>query len=315
MRVLALVPGGISDQLQFFPTLTTLKKNYPNAEIAIVVEPAAKSAYRVSRAVSELIPFDYQGQNSPSDWANLLGIIRDREFELALCASNRWEEGVLLWLSGIPTRIGYSSAQVPWLYTDTVATDSQPPSTSQYQALLQGLAISSTTTTSIEFNVPEEDIVWADAQCQSLGVADSGYVVMYPGLNAQADSYPLDSWMSLIDDFQAKQPQLPVVVLETVDSEDTVTSLGRQRNLKTVTATNLGQIAALLAGANLVISPDSYVSQVAMTLQVFTLVLQTTLSQSLPPTDGETRTLGVQSATEKLADLPPGNVLQKVWGA
>lgn len=313
MRVLALVPGGISDQLQFFPTLTTIKKTYPNADIAIVVEPAAKSAYRVSRAVRELIPFDYQGQNSPSDWANLLGIIRDREFELALCASNRWEEGVLLWLSGIPTRIGYSSAQAPWLYTSTVTADVQQFQTSQYLDLLQGLTIPSTSAP-IEVNVPEEDIAWADAQCKSLGVADSGYVVMYPGLNAQADSYPLDSWITLIDDFQDKQPQLPVVILKTTDSEELVASLSRQRNLKTVAATNLGQIAALLAGANLVISPDSYVSQVAMTLQVFTLVLQTTLSPSLPPTDGEMRAIGVQSATEKLADLPPGNVLQKVWG-
>lgn len=312
MRVLALVPGGISDQLQFFPTLATIKKNYPNAEIAVVVEPTAKSAYRVSRAVSELIPFDYQGQNSPSDWANLLGIIRDREFELALCASNRWEESVLLWLSGIPTRIGYSSAQLPWLYTSTVTVDRQQPQASHYQALLQGLVLSSPPAP-LEFNVPEADIAWADAQCKSLGVAGSGYVVMYPGLNAQADSYPLDSWITLIDDFRDKQPQLPVIVLETVDSEDVVASLSRQRNLKTVTATNLGQIAALLAGANLVISPDSYVSQVATTLQVFTLILQTTLSQSLPPADGETRTLGVQSATENLADLPPGNVLQKVW--
>ncbi|MEM7066370.1 MAG: glycosyltransferase family 9 protein [Cyanobacteria bacterium P01_B01_bin.77] len=313
MRVLALVPGGISEQLQFFPALTTIKKNYPKAEIAIVVEPAAKSAYRVSGAVSELIPFDYQGQNSPSDWANLLGIIRDREFELALCASNRWEEAVLLWLSGIPTRIGYSNAQLHWLYTLTVDAVEQVP-TSHYQALLQDLAIASTPAP-IEFNVPEGDIAWADAQCKSLGVSDSGYVVMYPSLNVQADSYPLDSWMTLIDDFQDKQPQLPVVILETMDSKDLVVSLGRQRNLKTVTAANLGQIAALLAGANLVISPDNYVSQVAMTLQVFTLVLQTNLSQSLPPTDGEMRALGVQSATEKLADLPPGHVLQKVWGA
>ncbi|MEO0738641.1 MAG: lipopolysaccharide heptosyltransferase family protein, partial [Cyanobacteria bacterium J06649_12] len=90
MRVLALVPGGISDQLQFFPTLTTIKETYPNANIAMVVEPLAKSAYRISKAVSEVIPFDYRGQNSPSDWANLLGLIRDREFELALCASDRW---------------------------------------------------------------------------------------------------------------------------------------------------------------------------------------------------------------------------------
>ncbi len=313
MRVLALVPGGISDQLQFFPTLTTLKETYPNANIAMVVEPLAKSAYRVSKAVSEVIPFDYRGQNSPSDWANLLGLIRDREFELALCASDRWEEGVLLWLSGIPTRIGYDSAQAPWLYTSTVSADRKQYPASQYQALLQGLAPPSTQA-SIELNVPEGDLAWAEAQQKSLGVADSGYVLLYPGLNGQAEGYPVDSWIKIIDDFQEKQPQLPVVVLETVDSEETVALLARQRNLKTLSAINLGQVAAILAGANLVISPDSYVSQVAVALQVFILVLQTKLSQSLPPAAGEIRALSVPSATDKLADLNPGDVLQKVWG-
>ncbi len=312
MRVLALVPGGISDQLQFFPTLTTLQTTYPNADIAVVVEPSSKSAYRVSKAVSEIIPFDYRGQNSPSDWANLLGIVRDREFELVLCASDRWEEGVLLWLSGIPTRIGYSTAKAPWLYTNTVTVDPQKYPTSQYQALLEGLPMPSASAP-IELNVPEGDIAWADAQRKSLGVADSGYVLLYPGVNAQAEGYPVGNWLTIMDDFQEKQPQLPIVILETVDSEDMVASLGRQRNIKSVKATNLGQVAAILAGANLAISPDSYVSQVAMALRVFIVVLQTTLSPALPPADGELRALAVLSGTAKLADLKPEDVLQKVW--
>ncbi|MEM9979640.1 MAG: glycosyltransferase family 9 protein, partial [Cyanobacteria bacterium P01_D01_bin.2] len=272
MRVLALVPGGISDQLQFFPTLTTIKETYPNANIAIVVEPNAKATYRVSKAVSEVIPFDYQAQNSPADWANLLGIIREREFELALCASNRWEEGVLLWLSGIPARVGYGSSSTPWLYTSTVAVDKKQSLSSQYQALLQGLALPSQPPSSIALNVPEGDIAWAEEQRNALGLAGSGYVVLYPGLTNQAKNYPADSWMTIIDDFQEKQPQLAVVLLETVDSQDTVVSIGRQRPaLKAVTATNLGQVAAILAGADLVLSPDGYVSQIAMALQVFTL--------------------------------------------
>ncbi|MEA5463034.1 glycosyltransferase family 9 protein [Leptothoe sp. PORK10 BA2] len=312
MRVLALVPGGISDQLQFFPTLTTIQKAYPNADIAMVVEPSSKSAYRVSKAVSEIIPFDYRGQNSPSDWANLLGIIRDREFELALCASDRWEEGVLLWLSGIPTRIGYSTAKTPWLYTNTVTVDRQQYPANQYQALLEGLALPSPSAP-IELNVPEGDITWADAQRQSLGVADSGYVLLYPGLNGQAEGYPEAGWLTIMDDFQDKQPQLPIVILETVDSEDMVAALRRQRNFKTLRAANLGQVAAMLAGANLAISPDSYVSQVAMALQVFIVVLQTTLSPALPPADGELRALAVRSGTNRLADLNPGDVLKQVW--
>ncbi|MBT9313084.1 glycosyltransferase family 9 protein [Leptothoe kymatousa] len=312
MHVLALVPGGISEQLQFFPTLTTIKQNYPNSEISVVVEPGSKSAYRVSKAVSEVIPFDYRGQNSPADWANLLGILRDREFELALCASDRWEEGVLLWLSGIPTRIGYSSTKIPWLYTTTVTADTQYP-VGQYQALLQGLAKSSPVAP-MQLNVPEGDLAWADEQRQGMGLAGSGYVILYPGLNDQADGYPLESWLTIIEDFQSKQPQLPIVLLETVDSKDALAAMGRQPTLKTIAATNLGQVAAVLAGADLIISPDSYVSQVAVALQVFTLVLQTTLSQALPPADGEMRALGVKSATAKLADIAPGDVLQKVWG-
>ncbi|MEM9804163.1 MAG: glycosyltransferase family 9 protein [Cyanobacteria bacterium P01_D01_bin.56] len=312
MHVLALVPGGISDQLQFFPTLATIKQNYPNSEISVVVEPGAKSAYRVSSVVSEVIPFDYRGQNSPADWANLLGIIRDREFELALCASDRWEEGVLLWLSGIPTRIGYSSTKTPWIYTITVTADTQYP-VGQYQALLQGLATSEPSA-SIQLNVPEGDIAWADDQRQAMGLEGSGYVVMYPGLNDQADSYPPESWLTIIDDFQSKQPQLPVILLATVDSKDTLVAMGRQRNLKSITANNLGQVASILAGADLVISPDSYVSQVAISLQVFTLVLQTALDQPLAPGDGEVRALAVSSATANLKDINPGDVLQKVWG-
>ncbi|ESA33102.1 glycosyl transferase family 9 [Leptolyngbya sp. Heron Island J] len=313
MRVLALVPGGINDQLQFFPTLTTIQAIYPNAEISVVVEPDSKSAYRVSKAVSEVIPFNYRAQNSPADWANLLGIIRDREFELVLSASDRWEEAVLLWLSGIPTRIGYSTAQVSWLYSNTVIADKEPYSSGQYQALLHGLANPSQPGATV-LNVPEADIAWAEEQRKTLGLTGSGYVVMYPGINAQADGYPLDSWLSIIDDFQSKQPQLPVVLLETVDSEELVASISRQRKLKIVNAKNLGQVAAILAGADLVISPDSYISQVAMALQVFTLVLQTSLSPELPPVKGETRVLGIRSTTAQLADLKPGDVLQKVWG-
>ena len=312
MHVLALVPGGISDQLQFFPTLTTIKQTYPNSEISVIVEPGSKSAYRVSNAVGEVIPFDYKGQNSPADWANLLGIIRDREFEVALCASDRWEEGLLLWLSGIPTRISYSSTQFPWLYTTTVDMNTQYP-VGQYQALLQGIAKTSPSA-AVQLNVPEGDIAWAEAQRKAMGIAGGGYVVMYPGLTDQGDSYPLESWLAILDDFQSKQPQLPVIFLGTVDSKEAMATLSRQRNVQTCSATNMGQVAAILAGADLVISPDSYVTQVAVALQVFTLVLQTTLSNALPPGDGEVRALGVQSTTPKLADINPGDVLQKVWG-
>ena len=159
MRVLALVPGDISEQLLFFPTLETIKATYPQSDLSVMVEPRSVSAYRVSKAVSDVIPFNYQAQNSPADWANILGVIRDREFELVLCASYRWEESLLLWLSGIPDRVGYDSATGAFFYTKTVTPASDASQSETYQALLQG--ITAAPQPDLTVNVPEQDIAWA----------------------------------------------------------------------------------------------------------------------------------------------------------
>ena len=105
MRILALVPGGIGDQVLFFPTLTTLKKEYPNALIDVLVEPRSKAAYRVFPSVHEVLYFDYKDRNGLADYLNLLGIIRDREYDVALSLGRRWTVGFLLWLNGIAVRI------------------------------------------------------------------------------------------------------------------------------------------------------------------------------------------------------------------
>ena len=39
MRILALVPGGIGDQILFFPTLDDLKQSYRESQIDVIVEP------------------------------------------------------------------------------------------------------------------------------------------------------------------------------------------------------------------------------------------------------------------------------------
>ena len=84
MRILALVPGGIGDQILFFPALDDLKKAYPDARLDVVVEPRAQSAYRVSKSVDDTILFDFKGSNSLADFANLLGVMRDREYDGAI---------------------------------------------------------------------------------------------------------------------------------------------------------------------------------------------------------------------------------------
>ena len=327
MRILALVPGGISDQLLFFPALDDIKQAYPNAEIGVVVEPEATAAYRVSKIVDIVIPFAFSAANSPSDWANLLGLVRDREYEVAITTDLSWKMGLLLWLSGVPSRVTYSSTATPYFYTATVPDQSAGPSNgkAQYQAeryhdLLKGIDITGPVS-EISVNVPEGDIAWANALRDRLDLK-SGYVLMYPGQDTgrigTVGQYPLSQWQSLIADFREKQPKMPIVLLQTAGSATQVGALKREdAGLVVVTAANLGQTAAIVAGADLVLTPDSYVMQLSTALKVFTLALfgKNSPDEMLPPVTGdETRFLGIASDTGQLADIQPETVLQKVWG-
>ena len=323
MRILALVPGGISDQLLFFPALEDIKKVYPDAEIGVVAEPQATAAYRVSKIVDTVVPFGFSGTNSSSDWANLLGVIRDREYEVAITTNTRWGTGLLLWLSGIPTRIAYSSTSTPWFYTATVPDRAQKET--QYQAqryhdLLQAIDIKGAATLPT-INVPEGDVSWANELRDRLNLK-SGYVLMYPGpatgVGNKGTGYPIAGWQTLIQDFREKKPTLPIVLLQTDDNAEQASALKKaDGELVVATASNLGQAAAIIAGADLVLTPDSHIMQLAVSLKVFTLALfgKNKPEEMLPPSDGkETRFLGITSQTNSIADITPETILQKVWG-
>ena len=319
MQVLALVPGGISEQLLFFPTLEHLKQAFPKAEISVVVEPAAAAAYRVSKVVKSTIPYPFGKNNSPADWANLLGIVRDHEYEVVLTATQDWASALMLWLSGIPTRIGYQGAANNLFLTATVPDKTQQYAAFHYHDLLAPLELFAPCP-DITINVPQGDIGWVQGQLQSQEIGDQGYVLMYPGPaeGASEDAYPADNWTAIAQDFQRRQPGLPLVLLQQPETAAAVKVIAQSTpTLKVIRPDNLGQIAALVAGANLLLTTDSYISELGVALSVFTLGLfgSNKPTDRLPPVDGtEQRFLGITSATNKVADIDVDTVLKKVWG-
>ena len=64
MRILALVPGGIGDQILFFPTLDDLKQSYPESQIDVIVEPRSKGAYQVCKSVRNVLSYDFRIRTS-----------------------------------------------------------------------------------------------------------------------------------------------------------------------------------------------------------------------------------------------------------
>jgi ADP-heptose:LPS heptosyltransferase len=308
MQLVALVPGGISDQLLFFPTLDDLKQQYSDAEIDVVVEPRAKAAYRLSKSVNDVLTFDFKDRNSPADWANLLGVLRDREYEAVLSTSRGSGVGLLLWLTGIPTRVGFAGGTSNLFLTNSVPLKADQYTAQMYHDLLQGLGIT-TPCPELTVRIPKSDQDWADAERKRLGIS-GGYVLLYASSEAE---YPVENWRRIIQDLQQKQPDIPIVVVQD-DNQSFISSLAQTSpGLKVAKVSDPGKLAALIAGANLVLSTEGTVVHLAVALQVYTLALFGSADPDtlLPKTD---KLLAIKSPSGKLADISPEQVLQKVWG-
>ncbi|NDJ19780.1 glycosyltransferase family 9 protein [Myxacorys almedinensis] len=320
MRILALVPGGMDDQILFFPTLDDLKQHYPEAQIDVVIEPRAKAAYRVSKTVSDTILFDFEGSNSLADWGNLLGVIRDREYAIALSPSQRWGMGFLLWLAGIDTRIGYAgNAASEALLTRTVPLKQEQYAADMYHDLLKGLDIK-TPTPELAVSVPTKDLEWADAERQRLGIQGGGYVLIYGGVSQTSQmkgadkTYPAENWKKIVQDFQQRQPDLSIVVVKESEDEEFIAELMNVcPGLKLTAPHNVGQLVAMIAGASLLLCTESAPMHLGIAAQTFTLALfgATDPDRLLPKSE---RVSSIKSLTGAIADIAPTMVLDRVWG-
>lgn len=318
MRIVALIPGGIGDQILFFPTLDSLKQAYPSADIDVVIEPQAKPAYRICQSVDELIAFDFSDRNSPADWANLLGIIRDRYYDIALTTKPSVSIGLLLWLTGTPNRVGYQGAGSLWL-TASVPLKPEQYKAQMYHDLLKALDISRPCP-ALSINLPKGDIDWAETERNRLELGESGYVLIHIGasrLSRSDDSqapYPIESWQTIIQDFQNRQPDLPLVLVQEPERMARVEDLARTcPGVKVVQPDGIGQLAAMIAGANLVLCVEGTPMQLAVALDVYTLALfgASDPAKQLPKSD---KFQALQSPTGQISDITPQMVLERIWG-
>ena len=315
MQVVALVPGEVSEQILFFPTLDDLKQCYPDAEIDVVVEPRSKDAYRISKSVQRVIPFDFKDRNSLADWGNLVGAIRDHEYDVAIAVGRFWSMGLLLWITGIRTRIGYKGAGAN--LTNSVPLKTEQYAASMYHDLLQGLNIN-TPSPELAISVPKSDIDWAESEQKRLGIQASGYVLVHGGYgqapeNSIDNIYPVENWQQIVQDCQQRQPELPVVVIQEAKNQQMVGQLLQScPNVKVTSPTDIGKLAALIAGASLMLCTDGVPMQLAVAVQTYMIALfgSTDPRRLLPSSD---RFIGIKSPTAKMADISPQSVIHRIW--
>jgi ADP-heptose:LPS heptosyltransferase len=319
-RLLALIPGGIGDQLLCFPMLESLQQQYPQAQIDVVVEPGAKAAYRVSGVVKQVLVYNFKGRNGPADWGNLIGWVREREYDALVCLDQGLFGGLLLWLMAVPKRVGYASVPNAIFMTDTVALKPKQYAAQMYHDLLGGINIRSSVCPLLSINIPPKDLEWAQAEQNRLGLQPQGYVVLHGGALSEQQRrginnlYPRASWQALIKGIQQHQPEVETILVQSPSDRSWFKPLIEScPDLKIALPEDLGKTAALIAGAKRMVCTDSDAMHLAVATGTSLMALfgPNDPHQFLPQ---EERFTALRSSTGKVADIAPIQVLEKIWG-
>ena len=114
MRVLALSPGPLALQLDRLPALVSLCEQV-GATLQVACAPVCRGAWELIPQVEKILPFDFEAAPTLADWANLLGCVREPDFQVCLNFAEGQQVNLMLSMSHIPTRIagsGFSSTEI-----------------------------------------------------------------------------------------------------------------------------------------------------------------------------------------------------------
>jgi ADP-heptose:LPS heptosyltransferase len=112
MRALFLIPGESSRQLQAFPAVAAVAEQL-QAEAQVVCPAGSAAVWALHPGVSRTIPFAFEDATL-ADWANLLGSVREPDFQLCINRASGRQVDLMLSMSHIPTRIaaaGFSATE------------------------------------------------------------------------------------------------------------------------------------------------------------------------------------------------------------
>ena len=112
MRALFLIPGGSSQQLQSFAAVAAVADQL-HADVQVVCPLAAVPLWSLHPAVERAMPFSYE-QATLADWANLMGSVREPDFQVSLNLAPSRQMDLMLSMSHIPTRVasgGFSATE------------------------------------------------------------------------------------------------------------------------------------------------------------------------------------------------------------
>lgn len=291
-RILVLKPDHLGDLLLATPALQTLREGLPTAHISALVGPWARRMWQGLPELDSLgeLPFPgferaHGGRRQPlAPYLALLRyglLLRQARYDAALLLrDDHWWGAALAMLAGIPRRVGHAHPLCAPLLSLALPYDPHSHVTRQALAAVAGLTGAAVSvapgTPPLHFVPSAAERARARAWLATHLAPGERLLIIHPGTAGMSKQWPAERWAAVGNALAA----LPATRLLLTGGPDEaalvsrVAGLLQRPPLNLAGATSLGELAALLGHAALVIGVDSgplhlAVSQGAPSLHLF----------------------------------------------
>ncbi len=259
-RFLIARMSAIGDTILTLPVACALRDHYPDAYIAWVVERGASTAVVGHEALDEVVVLPRGWYVSPTGILRARKCLRALEIDIAIDCQSVSKTAMACWLSGAKTRIGcrgqYGAELSPWLNNELVEPE-QPHLTDRSLELLAPLGIESH---KVDWRYPlHEQALECMAELVQREGLERGYAVINPGATWDSKLWECDRFAEVARRLGFEQGLTSLVVWGNSRERDWAEAIvvGSGGQARMAPRTSLSELAALLMGARMVISPDT----------------------------------------------------------
>jgi heptosyltransferase-1 len=284
--ILIIRPSAMGDIIMASPMLAALRRAFPQARICWLVEPGLADLLRHNADLDELIFWPKGEWNRLVRERRYLELLRrimalrrelrGHRFDLAIDAVGLVKSRFLLWLSGARETIGFLSKEPGAFLLDRKVRKGKddPAMSSEYREMIVALGLDPGPFVPQIF-VASEDRTIARHLLASLGVG-SDYLVFAPFTTRPQKHWFDERWALLAADLVDKFGK-PVIILGgpgDVDRGEEIARLSGSAQVYNLCGrTTLGQSAAMIEGAALLVGVDTGLTHMGTAFSVPTLAL------------------------------------------
>ncbi|WP_457681346.1 lipopolysaccharide heptosyltransferase II [Thermovibrio sp.] len=252
-KLLVFQTAFLGDLILTSPLLKSLKRTFPSSELHLVVRSGLEEVFKGFWAVDRVIPFNKKGL-----WS-FAKKLRSESYSLAISPHRSHRTGLILFLAGIPKRVGYDRAGFSFLYTDRVKHEFKK-GLHEVERLLRLLkplerVFRVVYDRGVELALSQEEFL---SSLNKFSLKSKSYAVLAPG-----SVWPTKAWLpeyfAKVGDFLKKKGYEVVVLGSKTDRVycERVCTFTKNAFLNLCGKTSLREFFSLIKGASIVVSNDS----------------------------------------------------------